>query len=144
MKSFLLHSLGSLLPLAYAQSNGLRISTQQGDVIGTFVAPSVRQFLGIPYATAARWEAPTLPPERANVFNASSFSDSCPQMLTPANVEFNLLAWTFGRTNEVFVPMSEECLTANIWSPGVNRKQKTAVMVWVHGGALNWGTVRIN
>ena len=133
----------SAAPVSYvsAQGNSLRVSTQQGDVVGTFAAPSVRQFVGIPFATAKRWQAPTLPPKRQEVFNASSFGDSCLQMLTPANVEFNLLAWTFGRQDEIFVPQSEDCLTVNIWSPSVDRKQNTAVMVWIHGGALNWGTV---
>ena len=123
------------------QGDGLRVATQQGDVVGTSPVPSVRQFLGIPFATAKRWHAPTLPPKRKEVFDASSFGDSCPQLLSPFWVEFNLLAWTFGREDEIFVPESENCLTANIWSPSVDRKQNTAVMVWIHGGGLNWGTV---
>ena len=35
-----------------AQSDGLTVSTQQGAVSGTVVTTGVRQFLGIPYATA--------------------------------------------------------------------------------------------
>ena len=133
----------ALAPYVSAQSHGLRVSTQQGDVVGTFSAPSVRQFAGIPFATAERWQAPTLPPKRKEVLNASSFGDSCLQMLSPVNIEFNLLAWTFGNEEVLFVPESEDCLTVNIWSPSVHRKQNTAVMVWIHGGGLNWGTVII-
>ena len=129
------------VPYVSAQNDRLRVFTQQGDVVGTFPAPSVRQFIGIPFATAKRWQAPTLPPQRKELLDASSFGNSCLQMLTPATVEFNLLAWTFGRQDEIFVPQSEDCLTVNIWSPSVDRKQSTAVMVWIHGGGLNWGTV---
>lgn len=125
----------------FAQDSGLRVSTQQGDVVGTLSAPSVRQFLGIPFATANRWEWPEAPPMRKEVLNASAFGDSCPQMLTTANIDFIKLAWTFGKEDVIFVPESEDCLTVNIWTPSVDRKQSTAVMVWVHGGAFNWGTV---
>jgi carboxylesterase type B len=132
----------AILPIAlvFAQSDGLRVATQQGDVAGSFSAPTVRQFLGIPYATAKRWQEPVLPPKRTSVFNASAFGDSCPQLLDAANVEFNRLAWTFNRDNETFVPESEDCLTVNIWSPATTRKQNTAILLWIYGGGSVWGT----
>ncbi|KAG6827128.1 hypothetical protein H0H92_013130 [Tricholoma furcatifolium] len=98
--------------VAHGQQDGLLISTPQGPVLGTLVNPSVRQFLGVPYATANRWEAPTLPPLRSTPLSATKFSDSCPQSLTPGAVEF--LRLTGADNSIIFVPESENCLTSNI------------------------------
>ena len=123
---------------AVTSPDGLTVSTQQGDVIGTLVSPTVRQFLGIPYAVAGRWTAPSSPPKRTAPLTATSFSDSCLQALTPGNVEFLKLA---GLSNYTFVPESENCLSVNIWTPSIQRKQGTAVMLWVYGGGFVFGTV---
>lgn len=122
----------------HARSNGLIVNTEQGPVSGTLSAPTVRQFLGVPYASASRWQAPTSPPKRLSILSATSFSDTCPQNLAPANLEFLKLAGGQG----IDIPESENCLTANIWAPGLNRKQKTAVLIWIYGGAFQFGSVR--
>ncbi|KAG6882069.1 hypothetical protein C0995_015951, partial [Termitomyces sp. Mi166 len=127
---------------ALAQSTGLLVSTPQGPVVGTMANPSVRQFLGIPYATAKRWEAPTLPPHRSTTFNATNFGDSCLQALNPSSVEFLLLAGLDNST--IFVPESENCLTLNIWTPSISRKQNAAVLLWVYGGGFQFGTSNIS
>lgn len=120
-----------------SQNTGLRVHTQQGDVLGSLVTPSVRQFLGIPYAVAGRWEAPKLAPQRRNVFTANHFGDSCIQMNSAANLEFlELTGSVVPNATE-----SENCMSINVWSPSVNRKQKTAVMVWIYGGGFQFGTV---
>ena len=122
---------------ARAQLDSLTVNTQQGPVSGTLSAPTVRQFLGVPFARAGRWEAPQLPAIRKNVFKATAFGDSCVQELSPSNVEFLELAGGLGiNTTE-----SENCLTVNIWSPSVKRKQKTAVLLWIYGGGTVFGTV---
>ncbi|KAG5351715.1 hypothetical protein C0989_005158 [Termitomyces sp. Mn162] len=125
----------------FAQLTGLQVSTPQGPVIGTLVNSSVRQFLGIPYATAKRWEAPTLPPLRSAPLNATEFGDSCLQALNPSSVEFLLLAGLDNST--IFVPESENCLTVNIWTPSIDRKQNAAVLLWVYGGGFQFGTSNI-
>lgn len=33
-------------------------------------------------------------------------------------------------------PMSEDCLTLNIWAPDTRSSARRPVMVWIHGGAL--------
>ncbi|KAH0588689.1 hypothetical protein H2248_004496 [Termitomyces sp. 'cryptogamus'] len=125
----------------FAQLTGLQVSTPQGPVIGTLVNSSVRQFLGIPYATAKRWEAPTLPPLRSAPLNATEFGDSCLQALNPSSVEFLLLTGLDNST--IFVPESEDCLTVNIWTPSIDRKQNAAVLLWVYGGGFQFGTSNI-
>ncbi|KAG6889060.1 hypothetical protein C0995_004104 [Termitomyces sp. Mi166 len=113
--------------IVHAQSDGLQVSTTQGPVIGTLVSPTVRQFLGIPYATARRWEAPTPPPSRSSPFHATNFSDTCPQALSSASASFLQLLGIDNST--IFVPESEECLTVNIWAPSISRKQHTAILL---------------
>lgn len=119
------------------QGAGLTVSTQQGSVSGTQILPTVRQFLGIPFATAQRWQRPQLPPKRRGVFQATKFADGCLQNLAPANAEYLKLNGNGG----LDVPSGENCLAVNIWTPSTNRKQKTAVLVWIYGGGFVFGTV---
>lgn len=114
--------------------------TQQGDVLGTQVTPTVRQYLGIPYAVAGRWEAPKLPARRGGTFRANQFGDSCVQTNSPGNLEFlKLTGSVVPNATE-----SENCMSVNIWAPSTNRKQKTAVMVWIYGGGFMFGTVSLS
>jgi carboxylesterase type B len=116
---------------------GLTVTTAQGPVSGTLVLPTVRQFLGIPFATAERWQAPQLPPVHSSVSKATSFGDSCPQGYNAYFLEFITLANAGG----VNVSSSENCLSVNIWAPSTDRKQQTAVMIWIYGGGFTFGTV---
>lgn len=124
-----------------AAGDGLVVQTQQGNIAGTLVSPTVRQFLGIPFAAAGRWEAPRPPPIRNTTFNATKFGASCIQTLSPMNVEF--LKLTGVGNDSLIVPEAEDCLSVNIWAPSSSRKQKTAVMIWIYGGGFQMGTVRI-
>ncbi|KAE9401825.1 alpha/beta-hydrolase [Gymnopus androsaceus JB14] len=101
-------------------SDGLTVLTQQGPVVGTSPIVNVRQFL-----------AP---------FNASSFGDSCPQQFNDGDLEFLRLSWGGLSDEQIFVSESEDCLNVNIWAPSINRAQSTAVLVWIYGGALAFGT----
>jgi carboxylesterase type B len=76
----MLFGLFALISTVGAQ---LTVHTLQGDVIGSLgsESPTVRQFLGVPYASAKRWEAPQSPPNRATAINATKFGDTCPQLL---------------------------------------------------------------
>ena len=131
-------SIFAILAVAHAaQDAGLIVLTQQGAVAGTQVLPTVRQFLGIPFATAQRWEAPQLPPLRLNTFQATSYSNGCLQNLSPNNAEYLMLNGNGG----INAPSGEDCLSVNIWAPSTKRKQATAVLIWVYGGAFVFGTV---
>jgi carboxylesterase type B len=130
-------ALSVLFALTLAQDSGLTVQTQQGAVTGSLVSPTVRQFLGIPYATAGRWQAPTSPPKRSTTLNASRFGDSCPQL---ADRLATVLSGITGSSTAP-VPESDNCLNLNIWSPNASRKQSTAVLIWIYGGAFQFGTV---
>ena len=135
MRALLLVSLWVIC--AIARSPGLVVPTQQGEVQGTSVADSVRQFLGIPYANAGRWTAPKFPARRDHLFTADRFGDSCIQQFTRTDSEgMELTGFLSPNVTE-----SEDCLSVNIWAPSVTRRQNTAVMIWIYGGGLRFGTV---
>ncbi|KAJ3507131.1 hypothetical protein NLJ89_g6482 [Agrocybe chaxingu] len=129
-----------LLLRASAAPSGLTIPTQQGPITGTLVSPTVRQFLGIPYATAQRWQPPQLPPNRTRTFSANKFGDSCFQNLIPLFADYLRIV---GAGETLDVPTSEDCLSVNIWTPSVERlrgKRKAAVLIWIYGGGFIVGT----
>ena len=37
------------------------------------------------------------------------------------------------------IPMSEDCLYLNVWTPAESDKDRLPVFVWYFGGALQWG-----
>lgn len=139
MKSlFLSMSILSLNFLVHCLDDGLTVQTQQGSVSGTLVSPSVRRFLGIPYATVNRWQPPRPPPVHTSTFQATQFGDSCVQALSGSHEEFLVLLGMGGTQ----VSESEACLSLNIWAPSPARKQSTAVLIWIYGGGYAFGTVR--
>ncbi|KAF9047536.1 carboxylesterase [Panaeolus papilionaceus] len=118
-------------------ASGLTVQTQQGPVAGTSSAQGVRQFLGIPFATAARWQAPQKPAQRTKPLQATQFGDTCVQSLNAGNVEFLKLAGGAGLN----LTESESCLNVNVWAPtGQRAKKGTAVLVWIYGGGFQFGS----
>jgi len=104
------------------------VMTEQGQVVGT-VTPTLRKFLGIPYAAAPvgdlRW-VPAQPHAPWDMpLDATQFRNHCPQV-----------ASVFGVAS-----LSEDCLFLNIFTPNEeeNGRHGSPVMVWIHGGALTVG-----
>ncbi len=132
------------IPLSDRASSdlGTTVLTAQGPVAGTLLSSRVRQFLGVPYATAARWTAPSVPPVRTVTLDATEFGITCTQSTSTMVAELlNLgVAGTLGANGTALIT-GDACLTANIWAPSVDRPQGTAVMVWIYGGAFIFGTV---
>ncbi len=91
---------------------------------------SLHVFKGIPYAMppvdSRRWKPPAPMPRWAGVKKAIEFGPACYQ---PKPKVANLYTVDLG-------PMSEDCLTLNIWAPA--GASKMPVFFWIHGGAL-WG-----
>lgn len=121
------------LPAA-AQAQGI-VSTTLGDVRGTAQA-GAEAYLGIPYAAppvaANRWREPQPAALWQGVRDASHYGPACQQGV-PA-------AW--GPYTDEFLaagPMSEDCLTLNVWKP---RKAagKRPVLVFIHGGGFGGGS----
>jgi para-nitrobenzyl esterase len=108
------------------------IRTTHGTVIGVR-SGSTECFLGIPYAAAPigelRWKAPQPASDWTGVRQATQFGPACLQPRAPRAPESCL----------VDRPMSEDCLTLNIWRPTQREDGPLPVMVWFHGGAFRLG-----
>ena len=91
-------------------------------------------FKGIPYAEAPvgprRWRAPVPKAKWAGVRDATQFGPACFQ--------------PEGKLNNIYAnkpyPMSEDCLSLNIWAPA--HADDAPVFFWIYGGALWGGTSR--
>ena len=103
-------------------------------------------FRGIPYAADTsgqnRWKAPQEPIPWTDTFDAKFFGPQCPQFRMGEGGFRGAIADAYG----VEMPIeetpveSEDCLRLNIFSPNVNSYEKRPVMVWIHGGALRYGS----
>ncbi|KZO94182.1 alpha/beta-hydrolase [Calocera viscosa TUFC12733] len=128
-----------VLGVTLAQSDGTLVSTVQGPVQGSLISSSVRQWLGIPYASpptgTLRFQAPQPAPSRAGTLSTTAFGNSCPAIL---GTEFLLLVGMLQQQESV--PVDEDCLNLNIWAPATSRPQGGAVLLWVYGGSYQFGT----
>ena len=105
------------------------VSTSTGKLEGQAVG-DLHVFKGIPYAApptgARRWRPPAPMPSWPGVRQATAFGDAC---LQPKPKLSNIY-------EDNPVPMSEDCLTLNVWAPKDARR--APVFFWIYGGAL-WG-----
>lgn len=107
-----------------------RAAVEQGVLIGR-EAEGVRSFKGVPYARPPvgelRWRAPQRAEPWSGERDAGQVGAICIQ--PPAN----------GDNGVGPLPMSEDCLSLNVWAPA-DQEGPLPVMVWIHGGGLNNGS----
>ena len=93
---------------------------------------AITSYKGIPFAAPPvgplRWRPPQPVPPWTGVRPATQFA--------PAPLQSRLVATLLG------VPwhFSEDCLYLNVWTPATNATQRLPVMVWLYGGAFNFGS----
>lgn len=140
-------------PISYTDGNwdDLLVKTSLFTVQGAESPedPAVRQFLGIPYAKAPvgklRFRPPVTREATNEVINATRHGPSCFQH-SPINSRRSL----FSEHLPGFSPtesQAEDCLTLDIWAPRQKQRPsdrsasagKSAVLIWIHGGALMTG-----
>ncbi len=106
------------------------VQLESGIVQGV-IAGDVVAFKGLPYAAPpvgeGRWRPPAPAADWQGVRDATTYGALCIQ--PPAN----------GDPGVGPLPMSEDCLTLNVWAP-VDRNEPLPVMVWIHGGGYNNGS----
>jgi para-nitrobenzyl esterase len=114
--------------LAQAEQ-GTIVDAQAGRMKGT-IKGNLHVFKGIPYARppvgVLRWKAPLPLPRWQGVRQTTEYGPACFQ---PSNSFVSVYV-------EEPMPMSEDCLTLNIWAPA--DVHDAPVFFWIYGGAL-WG-----
>ncbi|UYV79969.1 BCHE [Cordylochernes scorpioides] len=99
----------------------------------------VEQYLGIPYAEPPIGDLRFQKPQRSKKFPselpAFNYSKICYQ-------HHSIVEDYIKDNNGVYeeAEESEDCLYLNIWTPESSRKQKKAVMFWIHGGGFIYGS----
>lgn len=87
----------------------------------------IASFKGIPYAAPPvgplRWRAPQPAAAWEDAKRADSFRSVCVQ----------------DGSQSMGLPMAEDCLYLNVWTPAASRAERLPVMVWFHGGGFIGG-----
>ena len=109
------------------------VNAPAGSLRGT-TEGNLNVFRGIPFAEPPvgplRWKPPVPKANWQGTRDATSFGAACWQPVSKLNTIY---------ANDPF-PMSEDCLTLNIWAP--TKASKAPVLFWIYGGALWGGTSR--
>jgi para-nitrobenzyl esterase len=156
-RSFLRSTLGATLLFSGITGEGQReeenlvVRTAYGGVRGTMHG-NVAVFLGIPYGgttRSRRFQPPLAPTPWVGVRDASTWGDRAPQLLGRTGMTARAqshqppeLAQTYHLPPDEGA-VSEDCLHLNVWtpSPNANPRNRRPVLVYIHGGAYNGGTV---
>lgn len=114
---------------------------KNGYVKGSAAAdPRIISFKGIPYAQPPvgenRWRAPRPCEDWEGVRECIEFSPICMQSIPGLDRE-NIYTKEWNVDSEI--PMSEDSLYLNIWTPARTPDDRLPVFIWIHGGALQWG-----
>jgi len=133
IKNFKFAAFLAILAFAYsvAAQTPTPVRTQAGLVQGKMEG-DVTVYKGIPFAAPPvgdlRWRAPQPPAAWKGVHAADKFAPACMQtpVVMPA---LGLDA----------LPVSEDCLYLNVWTPAKSPKDHLAVMVWIYGGGFSIG-----
>lgn len=115
------------------------VETTSGKVQG-IANSGIKEFKGIPYGAPTGGKNRYMPPKKpaawTSVRECFGHGPVCPQTLASLNSDYAMLIqWDLHVGG-----MSEDCLSLNVWTPGVNDGQKRAVMVSFHGGGFATGS----
>ena len=117
------------------------VETENGVIQGLAAAdPRITSFRGIPFAQPPigenRWRAPQPVKNWDGVLKAFDFGPISMQAPTVVNLE-NIYCREWAVDPDL--PMSEDCLYLNVWTPACKTDDNLPVFVWFFGGGLQCG-----
>lgn len=110
-------------------SQNIYVETKSGTVMGS-IEGHFREFKGIPYAKAKRFEAPK-PVQWDNMCDCTAFGKKAMQVID------HTAPWGNIQTRD---ELDENCLNLNIYVPADNPAIELPVLIEVHGGAFQNGS----
>ena len=115
------------------------VETASGKVQG-IANTGIKEFKGIPYGAPTGGKNRFLPPKKpaswSGVRECFAHGQVCPQALSDLRGDYGMMI----QWDQQVGGMGEDCLTLNIWTPGVNDGAKRPVMVSFHGGGFTTGS----
>lgn len=108
-----------------------QIHVENGDLVGLPGRnPRLTVYRGVPFAAPPvgelRWRPPEPPVPWSGVRHAGRFGAICPQVPGPELAGLEL-------------PMDEDCLRLNVWTPTSHPQDRLPVLVWFFGGGFRVG-----
>ena len=116
------------------------VNTENGTVRGIEAAdPRITAFKGIPFAAppvgANRWRAPQPAENWEGVLDCARFKNISMQDTPGLGTDIYCREWHV----DPEIPMGEDCLYLNVWTPAKSADEKLPVLIWYFGGGLQWG-----
>jgi len=133
--SILFASAALLLLTSCSPEIGDAVTIDSGLISGTMDG-DVRVFKGIPYAAPPVGDQRWRPPQRVEpwegVRDCTDFGYSCLYVPYPPDSLWSGPEWADP------AQQSEDCLHLNVWTAAISPDEKRPVMVWIHGGSLQY------
>ncbi|HEY6331537.1 MAG TPA: carboxylesterase/lipase family protein [Blastocatellia bacterium] len=115
------------------------VDTTSGKVQGIANA-GIKEFKGIPYGAPTGGKNRFMPPQKpepwTGVRECFGHGHICPQTIADLRSEYGMMIQWDCHTGG----MGEDCLSLNVWTPGVSDGAKRAVLVSFHGGGFATGS----
>ena len=111
------------------------VPTDNGKVRG-YVHQGIYTYKGIPYAEAARFEAPHKPKAWTGVRSSLTYGPVAP-LLDPTVAVQDESEFVY---NHSWGYPNEDCMRINVWTPGIQDGKKRPVLFWIHGGGFTSGS----
>lgn len=119
----------------------IRIAKTENGMVRGLPSSDVRitVYKGIPYAAPPvgqnRWRAPQKCSDWDGIRDAFEYGPIAVQDTPGLGDDVYCKEWHVDPN----IPMSEDCLYLNIWTPVKSQDEKLPVLVFIHGGAFQWG-----